>query len=477
MEYIVDSLGNGSYFITLLILATIPGAIGYYLFNVCRAAYCTIMAYSAAMKRRNDILGFVAQYACLYLLINAGLIWLDVLWTNAFPTASALPFDGTGRLYKGFFLGIGILLSLHNIMLSLMECLDGKGYKETLFPSLGRCLLILFLIVVTSPAVFGVGTACRELYILMYDVTAHNSIFWIFMRFLVLSFVSVGIFKLIGIMIEDMHLALFDKPAESTRTDEITEEGEATEATEASYISKEEEHIEALSIDEEMYGKIHFVINDKDSYREFSSSEESGEWGKEHYAKWGKKYKRIMKIAEEARGENMCFASVETYCGYCYKGINRPEHADASARPIYESIGDVLAVSLSMAPRIPEKLIVYRLVEDDFIRKMFQRNKAGSEVYHDGFMSTSLLKDIVNQEEHYAARNNLLQIYVDEGAVGAYVNVVMSRAEEEILFLPCYVRMIEKPYYDEELGKNVFPCLMHSFYNVYDVDSEEYDES
>lgn len=80
-------------------------------------------------------------------------------------------------------------------------------------------------------------------------------------------------------------------------------------------------------------------------------------------------------------------------------------------------------------------------------------------------MSTSLIKDIVNQEEPYATSNNLLKIYEEKGTIGVYVNAVTKRSEEEMLLFPnMYLGLIGYPYNDKESGKIIYECKLIKFY-------------
>ena len=50
-------------------------------------------------------------------------------------------------------------------------------------------------------------------------------------------------------------------------------------------------------------------------------------------------------------------------------------------------------------------------------------------IQENGFMSTSLLKNISNEYEPYAVTNNLLKIFVPNGTAGLYLNSVSRRSE------------------------------------------------
>ena len=80
-------------------------------------------------------------------------------------------------------------------------------------------------------------------------------------------------------------------------------------------------------------------------------------------------------------------------------------------------------------------------------------------------MSTSLLKDIANEQESYAKENNLLKIFVPKDTMGVYVNSVTKRSEEEMLLIPnMYLGLVSYPYKDKKIRKTVFECQLISFY-------------
>lgn len=69
-------------------------------------------------------------------------------------------------------------------------------------------------------------------------------------------------------------------------------------------------------------------------------------------------------------------------------------------------------------------------------------------------MSTSLLKNIANENEPYAAESNLLKIFVPKDTIGVYVNAVTKRSEEEMLLFPnMFFGLISYPYKDQNTKK------------------------
>lgn len=222
-------------------------------------------------------------------------------------------------------------------------------------------------------------------------------------------------------------------------------------------------------LDRNKYGELSWSVKDKNAYKEFSTSDEAIDWGNTHYKDWATSYKKVFYLAKGFIKSSLADAPIECYCGYSYKQINQflRENIDSELNT-YKELADILAIALCSAPRIPINLVVYRLVPDEFIKTLIAQNKNnnGNLTQEKGFMSTSLLKDIVNSEEAYSSKKNLLKIYVDENTVGIYVNSVASRNEQEILFPPNgYLALIEYPYHDASCGKTIYECKFINFYN------------
>ena len=80
-----------------------------------------------------------------------------------------------------------------------------------------------------------------------------------------------------------------------------------------------------------------------------------------------------MKVAKRAISSWSFSAPVESYCGNEYRGINsflRNETDCETNR--YREMADILSIVLCLAPRIPENIVVYRLVDDNFIAEFME---------------------------------------------------------------------------------------------------------
>lgn len=221
-------------------------------------------------------------------------------------------------------------------------------------------------------------------------------------------------------------------------------------------------------INEQRYGKLYWSIDDKKEYLEFKNQEEAQTWGIENYKNWADKYKQVMQMSKKTIKGSLCGAPLECYCGYSYRQINeflRYEKDDEGHN--YRELADILSVVLCSAPRVPHDLVLYRMVNDEFIKALIKKNKQAqpAPIQEKGFMSTSLLKNIANENESYARQNNILKIFVPKDTIGVYVNVVTSRSEEEMLLFPnMYLGLESYPHEDEETGKMMFECQLIKMY-------------
>lgn len=221
-------------------------------------------------------------------------------------------------------------------------------------------------------------------------------------------------------------------------------------------------------INDHHYGKLSWTIDDKKEYLEFKNQEEARSWGIEHYKNWADKYKRVMQMSKRAIKGSLCGEPLECYCGYSYRQINEfLRYEKDNEYHTYRELADILSIILCSAPRVPHDLVLYRMVNDEFIKVLIEKNKQAlpTPIQEKGFMSTSLLKNIANETESYASQNNILKIFVPKDTIGVYVNAVTSRSEEEMLLFPnMYLGLVSYPYKDEETGKMMFECQLIKMY-------------
>ncbi|MBW9213092.1 MULTISPECIES: ADP-ribosyltransferase [Terrabacteria group] len=213
------------------------------------------------------------------------------------------------------------------------------------------------------------------------------------------------------------------------------------------------------------YGEIKWKLTDKNNYREFIDGIDCSEWGKSIYSDWAKKYKESMSLMKLIKDNSSLETSpLECYCGYSYKYINEFLRTGKLNNQIYSNMADLLILTLCSAPKIPENIVLYRIVGGKIANEIVHKNKNNEPFQEKGFMSTSLLANIVNEYNEECVEPVLLKIFVPRDTVGVYVNIIEKRAEEEVLLAPNnFLGIIEYPYYDKELGVNVLECQLINF--------------
>ncbi|NFI55906.1 hypothetical protein FDA48_05880 [Clostridium botulinum] len=211
------------------------------------------------------------------------------------------------------------------------------------------------------------------------------------------------------------------------------------------------------------YGKMNNDIISSD-YIELINDKVAKKWGEKYYYEWGKHYIKSMNVAKNVLKSSLMASIVEFYCGHSHIHINKYLRFGIDESKIYEEMSHILIITLSTAPRVPNNIIVYRLVCDEFIHELIKRNKKGLPTQEKGFISTSLTKDIIkNSNEPYSDHKNMLKIYVKSNTVGIYVNVIAERNENELLLCPNgYFRLLKSPY--EESGKIIYECELIYFF-------------
>lgn len=213
------------------------------------------------------------------------------------------------------------------------------------------------------------------------------------------------------------------------------------------------------------YGELNCRLKDKKNYKKFIDSKDYIEWGEGIYSDWAEKYKESMRLMEQVKSDSSLETSpLECYCGYSYKYINEFLRTGKINNQIYSNMTDLLIFTLCSAPKIPENIVLYRVVGGDIAKEIYLKNKNKEPFQEKGFMSTSLLENIINNYNEECVEPMLLKIFVPKDTIGIYVNVIAKRSEEEVLLAPNNIlRMIEYPYYDKELGVNVLECQLINY--------------
>lgn len=210
---------------------------------------------------------------------------------------------------------------------------------------------------------------------------------------------------------------------------------------------------------------------DKTLYKSFNSREKAIEWGEIHYKDWKDHYSSLLSEMDYDHNKSHYYDAIDFYCGYKYRQINeylRNNKNDTTENKFIREYTDILMLLLYLSPRIPENIVLYRLVSEEFVKNFLEKSNKGIPITESGFVSTSLSSDIVKiTNESYSGFNNLLKIYVEKGNVGLYTSIFAGRAEAEMLLPPnARFYLISKPYYDKSLEKQVYECKIEYFGNI-----------
>lgn len=202
-------------------------------------------------------------------------------------------------------------------------------------------------------------------------------------------------------------------------------------------------------------------INDND-YLRFRNIQEADDWGKDFYGKYGERYKYIVKqLSEHDKKENSYKISADSlggYCGYEYIQINSMMRGITNESLDYNIKINNILTTLYRSPVIKEKMILYRVVSRDVADKIIEKEKENSAFAENAFMSTALSYDGINDIEEPCLLKIYLNYYPDQNVHGLYVNEYTDkRSETELLLMPgLYIRMLDKPYWDESFKKWVY---------------------
>ena len=210
---------------------------------------------------------------------------------------------------------------------------------------------------------------------------------------------------------------------------------------------------------------------DKTLYKSLNSREKAIEWGETHYKDWKEHYSSLLSEMNYDHNKSDYYDAIDFYCGYTYRQINeylRNNKNDTSKSKYIREYTDILILLLYLSPRIPENIVLYRLVNKEFIKNFLGKSNKGSYITELGFVSTSLSSDIVKiVDESYSNYNDLLKIYVEKGNVGLYTSIFVEKTEAEMLLPPnARFHLISKPHYDKSLKKQVYECKIEYSGNI-----------
>ncbi|MBP3805916.1 MAG: hypothetical protein J6I76_18865 [Oribacterium sp.] len=175
-------------------------------------------------------------------------------------------------------------------------------------------------------------------------------------------------------------------------------------------------------------------------YREIRTKEEARDFQKRYYGDYCSEYninrKKMKSCSYEYR---MIYAGkpIEVYLGEVYsqvnaymRGIEQPQ--DDYRRYDLDMLIDRINEIIYCAPTLPEDIVVYRAIDEKTLNIIMQSVKEYNAYIEKGFMSTSLLKESLLEDN--SSYTDLLKIYVPQGIHVLGVDFIKDRGEYEMLF-------------------------------------------
>ena len=208
---------------------------------------------------------------------------------------------------------------------------------------------------------------------------------------------------------------------------------------------------------------------DESEYREFIDEESAFQWGNEHYTLWSEEYKRQHSIFHSIHQKEEVvkyysggfeFNVINNYMRGIDRVLRKYPHEQVE---YFSSKIPLLLEVVKSSPVLPENIVLYRLVCDEFIHELLENDEQNKDTIEKGFISTSLLKNKREQRENYDRTSHMLKIYVDKGIVGTYLPLVVDmKFEQEMLLSPNgYFHLLKEPYKSE--NRKVYDKFSHRY--------------
>lgn len=217
------------------------------------------------------------------------------------------------------------------------------------------------------------------------------------------------------------------------------------------------------------YGDIFFSLptKEKERFISFDDILEIDKWIENNKLDYISKQQsnNLDHLVKYCKKSNLDFQnSIKAYKGNYSKAINAALEANNFSSLSNQKYAHILLLINSISySKIPEDIIVYRLVNDKEFCKIIKNNKNHKGTPHKGFLSTSLSKNIAKSKA-FSDRKYLLKIYVKKNTCGLYMGMSINKNlehEKEMLFLPnSFIYLIDDPFYDDYINKIIVPCTI-----------------
>ena len=145
---------------------------------------------------------------------------------------------------------------------------------------------------------------------------------------------------------------------------------------------------------------------------------------------------------------------IAVYCGHGARhGINEYYRSGKQKFTELSELAEELERILENAPRLPEDIVTYRVVEKAEVNKLLNKG----EVKDYGFISTT---PYLNHEENIKGCK-FFEIFVPKGTICAYVEHLSVRQEYELLLAASNYKIVYSGKKYKKKGSTFYKCVLN----------------
>lgn len=178
----------------------------------------------------------------------------------------------------------------------------------------------------------------------------------------------------------------------------------------------------------------------KGKFREFHSDKEASEWAMNHFRLWINEMRSIKETS--CLNYNYTANLLDAYTSSLNVPINkllRGCEEDLDEKQMKEYYEKISIVSNEISRfSLQENIIVYRFTHKKLFKALFEtsRMQKNNLFTEKGFMSTTLVRDLLVEFAKSHKYNCLLRLYLPKGTKGRYMQLTNRINEQEFLLPP-----------------------------------------
>ena len=179
-------------------------------------------------------------------------------------------------------------------------------------------------------------------------------------------------------------------------------------------------------------------VYNKDKFREFHTDKEAYEWAMNYFGSWINEMESIKENSDLNNAANL----LDAYTSSLNVPINRllrgytEDFEEKQTEQYYKQIS-IISNEISKFS-LQENIIVYRFTHEKLFSTLFESSemKENTLFTEKGFMSTTLVRDLLIEFAKSHKYNCLLKLYLPNGTKGSYMQRKNGINEQEFLLPP-----------------------------------------